>query len=49
MKIVYLLNTLYTSTINKKNQISLEFDASGSGFEALFGGFLLADTVLDYF
>ena len=27
-------NTLYTSTINKKNRISLEFDASGIGFGA---------------
>ena len=29
--------------------ISFEFDASGSGFEAFFGGFLIVDTVLDYF
>ena len=38
-------NTLYTST----NRISLEFDASGTGFEAFFGGFLLVDTVRDFF
>ena len=30
-------------------RISLEFDASGTGFEAFFGGFLLVDTVLDFF
>ena len=29
-------------------RISLEFDASGTGFEAFFGGFLLVDTVLDF-
>ena len=36
--------------LTKKIRISLEFDASGSGFETFFGGFLLVDdTVLDYF
>ena len=41
MKIVYPSNTLYTSTINKKNGISLEFDASGSGFEDFLAAFCL--------
>ena len=30
-------------------RISLEFGAYGTGFEAFFGGFLLVDTVLDFF
>ena len=30
-------------------RISLEFDASGTRFEAFFGGFLHVDTVLDFF
>ena len=42
--------TLFTLLLlTKKNRISLEFDASGSGFEAFFCGFLLVDTVLNYF
>ena len=39
--------TLFTLLLLKKN--SLEFDASGTGLEAFFGGFLLVDTVLDFF
>ena len=42
--------TLFTLLLlTKNNRISLEFDASGTGFEAFFGGFLLVDTVLDFF
>ena len=37
----FLPLTLYT--------LSLEFDASGTGFETFFSGFLLVDTVLDFF
>ena len=35
--------------LTKKIRISLEFDTSGTVFEAFFGGFLLVDTVLDFF
>ena len=43
--------TLFTPLLllTKKIRISLEFDASGTGFEAFFGGFLLVDTVLNFF
>ena len=42
--------TLFTLLLlTKKIRISLEFDASGTGFEAFFGGFLLVDNVLDFF
>ena len=54
IKGLYVINipplTLFTLLLlTKKIRISLEFDASGTGFEAFFGGFLLVDTVLDFF
>ena len=47
-KIVPPLTLFTLLLLTKKNRISLEFDASGNGFEAFFGGFLLVDTVLDF-
>ena len=45
-KIVPPLTLFTLLLLTKKIRISLEFDASGTG---VFGGFLLVDTVLDFF